>query len=570
VAEPDTTNLKWESIGDFSPGCYTSGGAKVGNTVDRMLPAPRGAADGLQTFNCFALPSGGLAALPAQTATYNFPGPLNPTGGGYTFVVGLLVHDELNDGTTEAIVIGEYDTGSGVTGHNWQAGSFIVESSVYNLIVATARPTAAGIFGSPYPAMTRSSNTNLPVSTNPAPLPPYFPVVVFPSGGPAQPSASGALYMYPDPNTPTTFAPPLNLVPTAPSVAGQLVMHQSRIICLAGQNYSYPAGGGFSTNENLNYTDPPLYRNNFLNQNLVLAAEAPYGYGAAGSVSAGELFIVKKRAGATIVTGDLNTPSVTQLPGVQPTGNFYGKAESTPAGLIYCSYNNGAWSWNGSNTSDKISQNLDDNFFLPPEFPPGTAGDNINSNNYGFYVNSFGDMIYFSNNWLFDMVKGAWWTYYPRKAQGGADLFWVQPVNGKFIYCAQLSIPNPSQVFMYRFDPQIAAQTYQWQSLPIRLAPQDQVCDLRRVIVRASCSQGTGQVTITVLDDNVVVAGPFGPINVENGGPQLLRFNIGAVGVTQPAIRINVANNPISTADMPVIHNIDFGYTTRAHLPSQN
>lgn len=552
MPEQEPPDGRWLAIEDFTPGCYSAGGAIVGNTVDRRLGAPLGAADAEVTYGCYALPNKALAALPGVTHTYAWPGASSGTHP--AFLVGCLIHDELADGTTEAIVISEYDDGAN---HHWQAYSFILESLATNLLINTTEATSAGIFGSPYPQFTRAANTN-PTTT------PGNPVAVFPVGGPASPTnvATGQLYMYPDPATPSAFGVrPLITGPPYTSVSGQTLVHQSRVVVLAGVNYSYPAGGGFDTNENINFTDPPN-STVYGNQQTVLAAEEPYGYGCGGSISAGELFIVKKRGGGLVVTGDIFAPNVTFLPGVQPTGNFYGNAASTPMGFVYCSYDNGAWVWNGGSTSQKLSSNLDDGAFLPPEFLGTGGAPAMQSNNYGFYVSSFGDKVYFSNNWLYNTRDNSWWTYYPRPNNGGANLFWVQPVNGNFIYAAQLSFTG-TNTFLYRFDPATPSQNYQWQSLPLKLASPDHVSDIREVVIRASNSSAGATLTLTVLDQGSAVWGPTTMTGTIGSGPQLIRYNVAANGVREPQVFVQVAG--FGGGDMPVIHGIDIRYRTRAH-----
>ena len=632
--------LKWVAIDDFSPGCYSNGGVVVGNSVDRMLSAPVGAADAENTYSCYALPDKSLAALPGITDTYVWPANFNSnpatTPPQTSYLTGCIIHDELGDNNTEAILICVYDD---LTTRSFQAISYELETATTNQIVlVTGSTSAGGIFGSPYPEFTRAyiaftaagvTITNgstsvtgtftgfvngdvvfvMSTTSGTAYFPPGTtatisgstmtlsnaavvtggpvtgtigtpglagtsasatsvpgqPVVVFPSGPPEQPAGTSQVYMYPNPATPSSFVP-LRLIQGASgaqsSVAGQLYVHQSRIIVFSSTNYTWPIGSTFFTNENINFTDPP---NSAVlgDQQTVLAAEEPFGYGTGGSISAGEFFIVKKRGGGIVVTGDIFSPSVTILPGVQPTGNTVGQGASTPMGFVYCSFDNGAWVWNGSNTSQKISQNLDDGFFLPPEFSTG-----MKSNNYGFYVNSFGDKVYFSNNWMYDTRGGGWWSYYPRKAQGGADLFWVQPVNGNYIYCAQLSFTHPNLDFMYRFDPATSAQTYQWQSLPFRTTDRDHRADIREIVIRASCSTNqTDPFTVTILDQNTTVATLTTSGLVVGPGPQLIRFNAPGGGLSEPAIRVTSTNS--TAGDSPVIHSIEVGYRLRAHQAAQ-
>jgi hypothetical protein len=548
---------QWLRIEDFSPGCYSNAVIATGNNGHGQLAAPIGSADAENTWSCCSNPAKSLVALPELTQVYNWPTDYNPSGN--TYVVGLLVHDELADGTTEAVIMSQYWNGS--TTSYWQACSYILESaSTHSVASVTYSDTAGGIFGSPYPAMTRTSAT---VSGGFA-QPPLLPTIVFP--GPSTTPNLGSMWLYPNPATPTSYAA-LNIISTSTVITGQMVTHNNRIMAFAGTGYQWPTGGGFSTNENIFYTDPfgstvwPAAGT----APTVLATESPYGYGAAGSISNGELFVVKKRGGGLIMTGDISSPTVTILPGVASTGNFYGNGASTTAGFIYCSYDAGCWSWNGSNTSQKISQQLDDSFFLPPEFHT------MLSNNYGFYVNSYRSRIYVSNNWLMDTNTGAWWTYYPRKAQGGYDLFYTQVVNGDYIYAARLSFNQTNRDFMFKFDNTVPANIYQWQSLPLHLAPVNQVVDVRQVIVRASSTNPDIIIKVAIIDQGEVVAesamsGSLGT------GPELIRFNFGAISCYEPAIRITVDGTAPAThvTQMPVIHGIDMQYNISNHLPSTN
>lgn len=554
---PDS-DLQWLDLSDFSAGLYDY--SSISGTIPNV-PAPRGAADQSFTWNCIALPQGGLGPLPGVTQTYIFPANINTTGGP-TFVTGLLIHDELGNGHTEAVIITCYDDG---TTHSFQAISLELETLTSNQIVLVTQPTATGFFGSPYPEMTRAAASS-PTTTS------GNPCIVFPSGPPEQPAGTTQVYMYPNPATPTSFIP-LGLITGSPgsqtSVAGQLVVHESRIFIFAATDYQWPVGSTFFTNENINYTDPPN-STTLGNQQDVLFTEAPYGYGAAGSQSAGELFIVKHRGGGLILNGDIATnPSTTLLPGVTPTGNFFGRGASTPIGYVYCSLDNGAWSWNGSNTAQKISQQLDDRFFLPPEFNTSFIG-----NNYGFYVNFFGDKIYLSNNWLFDMRNNSWWRYYPPSGFGGADLFWVQPVNGNFIYAAQFSfLGNTSRTFLYRFDPASPATSWVWQSLPMRLTD-NRFIEVREVVVRASSNKlsTTATIQVQILSNNVVVGSVTTPAQIKNY-PTMIRMPVGAVSAggapysgEDVTIRVTAEGNSGNPA--PNLHSLTLGWKQVAHAPT--
>ena len=346
------TDLQWLELEDFTAGIYDY--THVAGT-NPNVPCPPGAADPDQTWSCIALPKGGLGPLPAMSGTTDWPGDY--ITGPDNFIVGLLVHNELSDGTYEAVAIFQADDG---TDQYWQAYSIGLFGGSNNLITENIIPTPGpGLFGSPYPALTRVALTDPTTTVG-------NPEVVFP--GPDT-VPGGNVYLYPDPADLTAFGAAKLYSTENPGIAGQVLVHQSRILVLAGVDYPWPAGGGINVNEQIAFTDPPN-SNELGAADTVLATEQPYGYGCGGSISAGELFLVKKRGGAIVVTGDIFSPNVTILPGVQPTGGIYGSAHSGSPGFVYCSFDNGAWIWNGGSTAQKISTQLDDSFFLPPSSRP--------------------------------------------------------------------------------------------------------------------------------------------------------------------------------------------------------
>src|ERR1035437_4625083 len=548
------SEYKWIELSDFTAGLYNYSAI---SQSDPNVPAPKGAAHADHTWACIALPQGGLGPMPKMVQVYAWPSSYNTIG--ITYVVGLLVHDDLVDGHTEAVIIGDYDNG---TNHSWIASSFILETLGNTAITSTTNPHVSGpsIIGSPYPVMTRMA-ASAPTTT------PGQPGVVFPlNGRPADPSSNGQVWVYPNPATPTSFTP-LGLITSTSSVAGQIIAHQNRIIVLSETSWSYPQGSGFAMNEPICFTDPP---NSAVlgNQQTTLVAEQPYGYGAMGSVSAGELFLVKKRGGGVVVTGDIFSPNVTYLPGVQPTGGIYGMAGSGMAGLFYCSLNNGAWVWNGGNTSSKVSTQLDDSFFLPKEHAIDA------SVNYGFYCKCIGDKVYFSNNWLYDVRTGSWWRYYPTLANEGADLFWVQEVDGPHIYASQLSFPAANKAFLYKFDQNTPTTSYQWQGLPIVLTS-DRMVELRQVIVRASTNAGNSACTVevAVFQGTNLVGSVTTPTGKFGAAPTDIRCPIGAVNTgafpwtsSDLTIRI-VASGGTNAA--PTVHKVALAYSQRQHLPTR-
>jgi hypothetical protein len=550
-------------IDDFSPGGYDGSHISIESPE---ISAPLGACSLRNTYCCAVLPGGGLGPLPARTQALPFStiGGL-PGSATLALIAGFILTQNLNTGGNEVVTVIEADDG---TNHYVKATSYNDNTTVLTTITGPTATygTVAGFFGAPYPAFTRMN------AGGTAGPPPPGPVLVFPTAvstdtarGPA-----GHLWVYPTLSAPTTFVAQDLITGTiagmnVSSVTGQVITYGNRVICIVGVTYQWPTGGGILTNENFNYCDPPESQT-YGNQQTIMAVEVPWGYGAWGTVSVGELLLVKKSGGAVILNGDINTPSsIIRVPGVQSTGDLVGQAAPTPNGLIYCSEKQGAWVWNGGNTSQKISRNISDNFF---DLESGVIG----SNNYGFNVFHWQKWVMFSNNVMYDTDTGSWWQLYPKKGVNpgpltGQDIWWYSNASfGNKIAVSPLKVNGNTDPWYSIFDNTVPSSYYQWQSLPINIGTPDRVTDVRQITVRASDPTNTGTATIGVAvgsfsQTSVAATTPIGP------NPTSLRFNVGtgAEGIEAIILTI-IANNPTGGGSAPIIHSIDVGYRSRARV----
>jgi hypothetical protein len=560
VPEPkqanDDRNLEWIHVDDFTPGCYDNSFISL---AEPKLAAPLGAADAIATFCCAGLGQGlGLGPLPALTNTFlyapSFPGTLTKF-----FVVGFAINPGLDSGNDEAIIILEGDDG---TSHYVIAYSTIPQTGTTNTI---AGPTitsghVAGIFGAPYPAWTRIN-----AGGTPGPPPPS-PKLVFPTAVSTDArGVDGHLWVYSSVAAPSTFVADdliTGVAATPPSsVTGQVITYGDRVICLAGVNYQWPAGGGINTNENINFTDPPesaIYGN----QQDVLASEEPWGYGAWGTISVGELFLIKKNGGGLIIYGDIDSiTSVVSMPGVQSVGDFVGRAAPGPLGLVYCSEQRGAWTWNGSNTGQKISEQLRDAFY------DATTASGMQGNNYGFDVAHWQNWILFSNNYLYDMDHGGWWQLYPGTGNGNGSIvgqtfwWWNEGRFGNQMYAAPLDFTTTNRLWYARFDEEVPAPHWQWQSLPIHVIEKaDRSLDVRQVVLRLSDPSASGNATATVTINAFTETITGIPLE-----PTAYRLNVGVQGIQDIVIKVT-GDNSVSGSS-PILHSIDLGYQVRAGVP---
>jgi hypothetical protein len=541
----DTRRLQFIDIDDFTPGLYSNSAIAYStppNTVPGPFAAPTGAADASETWQCIALPGGGLGPLPGLTNQYTLGnlGITQPPAGQLGYIGGLLatgvsVEDEM-------LVIVEYQTGgnnifyafSGVVGTG-------VGHSLYNN--STVTPAAGGIGGSPYPFATRVAASN-PTTTIGAE------VIAFLFAD------QGRILLYPDPANPTVFG--VKDISGATNAAG-LFGHQTRIVALMNVPYSWPAPTTVDTNNDaINYTDPPNSETwPGTTPDTVFVAEFPFGYGAVGSMNAGELFMVKCRGGGLIVSGDINNPTVVWLPGVMPTGVKYGHADSGALGLYYCSELEGAWIWTGGNSSQKISSQLDDNFYTPQNLIP--------SRFFDFFVKRWDNLVLFSNNFVFDENTQGWWRLLNPAT---ASLFhYTEGFERGQMYGAVTQVTGTTTDFLYQFDRTKPASSWQWQSLPIRVS-EDRVVNIREIVARYSNpygGSGTFTMQMSAIDSggNVISATSF-TWNAAVNRPQMQRLNLGGYYSEDITIRIvmeaNTAGQPA-----PVLHSLSVGYRTSEH-----
>ena len=563
IAAADTAAPRaegWVHLDDWSPGVWDNTYIAVDGQI---ISAPLGAGNPDATFCCASLPGGGLGPLPARAAVFDFT-PDFPGTTATLYVTGFICNPGLASGDEELVILLEGDDG---TNHYVIAYSIIPQTSGSHFITGptSTNPSTSDVFGSPYPAWTRISSQ--PVIGDPDYVIPT-PVLVFPTSVVTDAhGGQGHLWCYPPVSAPTTFAAQDLIDPMTSGNTGPVICDDSRVIVPGPVTYSWPVSGGVATNENICFTDPPESQD-FGMQNTILAAESPWGYGAWGSISVGELLLVKKYGGAVVVIGDIDAPSsVISLPGVESVGNFVGRAAPTNIGVVYCSENRGAWAWNGGNVAQKISLQLRDDFY-------DAFNGIIPSENFGFYVQKWQNWLLFSNNLLYDADTNAWWPLYPRNGMGnemviGQTFFWFSQARaGSQMYAAPLRLGNADDYgtdWYSRFDSLIPAPHWQWASLPIHLVPTaDRTVDIRQVVLRVSSPDSTGgSVTVTIGSWTATTDDTIGLF------PTTFRFNAGtgALGLSDIEVLITADNDAGSA---PILHSLDIAYNIRAGVPTDN
>lgn len=568
---PGRPEVQWIEINDFTPGVITNTELQAAavSGFGNIGPVP-GAKMGQaqEAIGCVALPNGGLAPLPGLDLN-----PVAPPASTYQ-----------DDANTLPIVNGFFSTGpislgllgqpadSILTGVEWISTDhtlrkwYLMETVIqydgsydYN-IALTSEGSAANEGDFPYYDTMTGGLTMTYVPTTTGVTPVWLLCYWFLAAGNTNPIYVGYpfQFMYPSPYAISGVFQWTNPANNYPAYG---ITHESRLVLIQKNHFNW-AGSTYvhNANEIFNYSDPPLSIS-LGTQNESFVPENPTGIQAWGSISSSELFCVKANGGGFVLSGDLNTPTITRLPGVQSTYGLSSRVAQTPIGLVYISGDHGAWLWNGGNTSQKLSNNLDDNFYqvtLPLDGVfDGWAAD----------VCTWGDWIVFSNDWLYDIQTGGWWQLSPGAA--GPHLWYQSGGDGTRLFAAP-GVPT-AEVMFEIYDRRYPNKEYEWVSYPIRMpnTSKDRQYLLQGVIIRA---QGYGTIDVTVSTGTQVNPTSF---NVDNNDtPQIMRANIGQAG-GGPAVTesfqisltaIGATSGPKNGAPAPIIYSVAVGYIEAAAL----
>ncbi len=577
----NTDTLQWVTINDFRPGIHSK--MRKGATTGTAVPAPLGAAQTSGTFKCIALPSGGLTALPKIGNTFDITLP-------DTDVNTKFGYFNVNGFTSFGPVGPPASSPSGFVDDFFLMIEYVLAASPFNRVVNYYRIDP--ITGTnPFPVDTLKTVTSIQAQGSEAYVPTTFAISRMSNTGPnfTNPgtpvvvanwcppgfAADRHVWAFPDPAAPNTTVA-VDLTSTRPTAGaetnvGDLLGHQGRIVMLEYLTNAFGArsGDAIPTNEQLSFSDPANSYNAFTTytigtQQEVFMQEFPNGYGAWGSMSAGELFLIKHQGGACRVIGDLDTPTVFRLPGVMPTGGVLNRAASTPSGIAYLSRYNGCYIWHGADTAEKISDQLEDNFY---RYTPGP--DNLTIPCY--QTEWWNDWIVVTNGYLYDTKAGGWWrlddpaTYTPHwysRGFFGTDLYAVP------LRATNAAGPGNKTGFVRQYSTENVGTAYSWQGHPLPVT-QDRRVDIRDLVL---VGQGTGAVTVTLTAaDGSTVTETFA---VANGTqPQRLRPSTStSAGTTTGtyAQGYNIVPKIVSTGSgggaAPIVHSLSFGWreTTRA------
>jgi hypothetical protein len=538
--------LQWVNIADFTPGIIQNSDFAYGTTPIGAVPAQKPGTAQYATTNCIALPNGGLAPLPGLKESFDF--------GQVGIVTGALAYGQVGSGAQpngpeyanggDEILTAVEDV-AGIT-RSWAVTAY-QESTAdpFNIAFASGTSSQSAVWATSMVLtqlnpLNTSGNVGSP-STRVA-ISHHF---MRDSGGDID-----TIVMYPYYKSPHS-APYTQDISASNQIAGPLIAHNNRILMLQPLPTPWAAPPGhalevaFYTAEAFDFTDPPgtfPFPPAQLEQFVV---EQPFQHGAWGSISNGELMLIRHQGGGYIISGDVINPSITRLFAVTPTQGYCQLAGQTTIGLVYASQNNGVWVWSGGSASTKISQQLNDDAVQIPQ--------PANFSTYGPMCSfaQLGDLIYCPNGWVFSTTVNSWWRW--TSGELASPAAWHFPTfdgQGMWVWPTEVVSNLPTVIKLSRFTP---AKSYTWKSYPMPFSTNTLVT-VGEVVVRA---QGVGTITIAFNNPNGESAASL-PVTFPVSSdiePTVQRMKCAATGTD-----ITMTITSTGPASAPVIYDVSIGY----------
>jgi hypothetical protein len=518
-------DLQWVKINDFSPGIISNSSFTVSGNISGALP-PGSAQETGTVGCCTAGPSHALAPLPAIPT----PSSITMTG------VAGATHTNYLTELKPLGAVGEVYAGTGIT-----------NTADYLIYIVYQSDTGTTALQSEYlqyvqPPVSLTS-TNLITENSVAPIASNIAPTMFTSGGiskqgvAANLGGSANIYVFPDPAAYTTDTP----ATVASTYTNNFVIGHEQRVLVGGYATQSFGTQSLATNTNLQVTDPPL--STTLTAQFTYNQEYPGRFGAWGSVSTAELLLIKQTFGALQVSGDLINPTIIKLPAVTPTGNLIMEGVPTSKGLFYLSRMNGAWIWNGGNTSQPVSKQLRDDFF-----------ENTSPSNK-YFAGVLENWVFTSAGWVWDTESGGWWRISTNPLFHVYCQSWMRGTT--FLWAAPKSVVGTNVYPLYKLDATVPGTSYTWQghAIPETVANKVDVLEIELTATNPNAGTATIVVTLTAADGSNTPVTFTLPASMTQ--PSRVRLPIGVQGYNVvPAI--SVTQNGSHGA--PIIYELALGY----------
>lgn len=359
------------------------------------------------------------------------------------------------------------------------------------------------------------------------------------------------------------------------TAASYITSHQGRLIAGGREHGDFGENSGGETlgilNEHIHYTPP----HDFDGTNGVgeitfgtFGERRPWLSGVIASVSADELLLIKHRDGGLLVRGDVEDPTVVDLPFIHSTGGARCIPAWSPKGLIYGG-RNGVYLWAGGESTEKVSNQLDGWFWNP---------DPNEIERYGTHGRFawWEPWIIAPNNWLYNTEAEGWWRLDAiTDTTNGADAILAADTapNGDTLYAFPFAFTSSQLVAWRTATKQTLASTYSWQSQPIpatadRMA---KIRELRLLATHVGTSAATVTITLTGYSDEGEALTPVTAtftLDANRDRPQLKVLKVAPAAMSHVQVRIQADSGDANQA-APKVHSLSLALADRQHIPSR-
>lgn len=546
--------FQWSVIDNFSPGIWSQTYGHSG--LSTLQKAPRGAAVHENTYGCHALPNGSLVAMPGQSQLYTLASPDTSVSVDGYLITGIqsfgpvIRAGDVQGGTNTNVFDCLYvslEWRSTSAGPNQRKKCIIrvnshatpASTATVSAVFTSADNKVDGVYWGTSWAVQRMFDTGgtllrACLATE------WTSRHNLTQGGGAV--GESRVHLLPSPDGAAE-----DMAFTGASItAGPILAHQNRVVQMTMPTAGNPtATFGPSTytiaNDLISFTNPSWWTASlfFAVFNQRLATESPHGYGSWGSMSTGELWLCKRGGGAVIIAGDVSNPIITRLPGVESTGMRTGRAVHTPHGLIYLVDGNGAWIWNGGNTSEKLSPQIDDTFLE-------STRTNLVPGSTDYHIALWGDLVVFPGNYVFDLTSRSWWQLANPGLFNGQMWCGGLARNAHYVFGAVPSFAQSGTNQVAIYDHGVQGTGYSWQSHILEESVGRRI-DIRAVEVEMVPITGSSgydiSLTVSIIDKTGNVPTKTQLVTVPAlHRPLKVRLTLSAEAVTSTSIRIQVSS----------------------------
>ena len=289
--------------------------------------------------------------------------------------------------------------------------------------------------------------------------------------------------------------------------------------------------------------------------------EKPFRSGVVASITADEIIFIKDREGAVLVRGDLDNPTVVQLPYVESTHGAYSIPAKTNFGLVYGTAN-GVYVWEGGESSRHLSPQLE-GFFWNHDTALNYLG---NRGRFSWW----NPWVVVPNNFIYDSRTESWWRIDdPTNTNVSCNCADVINSSNR-LYLFPHKLDGDDSPMWYTASPETLCDTYSWQSQPL-VETRTRVMTVHEVhvmVTPASTDAGSVAITLTGYDADGTEVTPVTTTFTlaANTNPQMLHKDL-ITNFQATHIKVKIVADANDTSEpAPKVHAVSLATGTRARI----